>query len=207
MTIRMSQVISALFAVGLAGMGAIATRQAWSADETPSDLATELVSVGIDESPAATVNGQAISVGRVRAYQSLGAQNLRLTGQQPRTAREILDGLISDELLYQEAVRRGLEVSAQSALEAIAEARAGTDSKAMEFVLAYASQNSGQKLDADLYWAMPEVLSAFRRSMTVQALLAAISRESSPPSRDGLIAAETLKLRQQAAITISPDFR
>ena len=203
---RTISVSAAALAVGLAALGAVAVQQARSADETPTDLARELTSVGFDETPAATVNGQVISVGRVLAYEALAAQTARLTGTNPPARAEIVQGLISDELLHQEALRRGLGASDAEVESAIEAARAGSTPDLMEFVLAYTSEATGQTLDEDTYWDLPRTREGYRRSITVSRLVSELSGEAGPQGRDAAVADETDRLRSEAEITIAPDF-
>jgi hypothetical protein len=114
------------FTVAVTALVAFAVQQARSADESPGDLARELTSTGFDESPAATVNGQVITVSRVLGYEALAAQTARLTGTNPPTRAEIVEGLISDELLHQEALRRGLGASDAEVDSAIVMVNAST---------------------------------------------------------------------------------
>ncbi|MGE3420953.1 MAG: hypothetical protein AB7N24_02775 [Dehalococcoidia bacterium] len=193
-------------ASGLVLLAVMTSGQASGADERPADLGIELASTKADDSPAATANGEVISAARVYAYLGLVAQNQRITGAEPATAREILDGLIDDELLYQEAVRRGLEASEEDAKAAVAQARDESGPAQMEFVLGYASQKAGQTVDADTYWAMPEVVSGFRHSLSVQALIEALSH-GEPAIRESAVAGEKQRLRTEASITISAEFR
>lgn len=188
-----------IIAAGVAG------RTAAGSTKRPADLATELVSSGSDETPAAVVNGQPISAGRVRAYESLANQNRGITGQPPPSTQEILNGLIDDELLYQEAIRRGLQASLEDAAKAAEASRQSMDKQQMEFVLAYALQNSGRTLDEQAYWSMPEVVEAYRRSLTIQALRVTLG-SADLSNRADAVAAEVKRLRAAGSVTISPAF-
>lgn len=189
-----------IIAAGVAG------RTAAGSTKRPADLATELVSSGSDETPAAVVNGQPISAGRVRAYESLANQNRGITGQPPPSTQEILNGLIDDELLYQEAIRRGLQASLEDAAKAAEATRQSMDKPQMEFVLAYALQNSGRTLDEQAYWSMPEVVEAYRRSLTIQALRVTLG-SADLSNRADAVAAEVKRLRAAGSVTISPAFQ
>lgn len=189
-----------IIAAGVAG------RTAAGSTKRPADLATELVSSGSDETPAAVVNGQPISAGRVRAYESLANQNRGITGQPPPSTQEILNGLIDDELLYQEAIRRGLQASLEDAAKAAEASRQSMDKQQMEFVLAYALQNSGRTLDEQAYWSMPEVVEAYRRSLTIQALRVTLG-SADLSNRADAVAAEVKRLRAAGSVTISPAFK
>lgn len=192
--------VALIIAAGLAGQTAAGSTK------RPADLATELVSSGSDQTPAAVVNGQPISAGRVRGYESLANQNRDITGQPPPSTQEILNGLIDDELLYQEAVRRGLQVSADDAAKAAQATRQTMDKQQMEFVLAYAVQNSGRTLDEQAYWSMPEVVEAYRRSLTVQALRLSLGA-ADPSNRADAVTAEVKRLRAAGSVTVSPAFK
>jgi len=189
-----------IIAAGVAG------RTAAGSTKRPADLATELVSSGSDQTPAAVVNGQPISAGRVRAYESLANQNRGITGQPPPSTQEILNGLIDDELLYQEAIRRGLQASLEDAAKAAEATRQSMDKPQMEFVLAYALQNSGRTLDEQAYWSMPEVVEAYRRSLTIQALRVTLG-SADLSNRADAVAAEVKRLRAAGSVTISPAFQ
>lgn len=189
-----------IIAAGVAG------RTAAGSTKRPADLATELVSSGSDETPAAVVNGQPISAGRVRAYESLANQNRGITGQPPPSTQEILNGLIDDELLYQDAIRRGLQASLEDAAKAAEASRQSMDKQQMEFVLAYALQNSGRTLDEQAYWSMPEVVEAYRRSLTIQALRVTLG-SADLSNRADAVAAEVKRLRAAGSVTISPAFK
>lgn len=189
-----------IIAAGVAGRTAAGTTK------RPADLAAELVSAGADETPAAVVNGQPISTGRVRAYESLANQNRDITGQPPPSRDEILNGLIDDELLYQEAIRRGLQASAEDAAKAAEATRQGMDKQQMEFVLAYALQNSGRTVDEQSYWSMPEVIEGFRRSLSVQALTLSL-QTGDPSKRADAVAMEVKRLRAEGSVIMSPTLR
>ncbi|MCL4231741.1 MAG: hypothetical protein KJ053_09175 [Dehalococcoidia bacterium] len=143
-----------------------------------------------DTGVVAVVNGQAIPASKLRAYQIFAPD---FSGQSARlTAREYVDMLVDNELLYQEAARRGLvpdqdEVleTARSYREALSEGMS-QDTGETRQIREYFAQIEGTEYHLDAFDTSPVMLDGFRRQIAVGKLRLSLMEAMDPGDRNDL---------------------
>lgn len=167
--------------------------------------------------PVATINGVVIPASKVEAYVILSRANHFGDATPPAsTPEQYVDSLISTELLYQEAVRRGIDPSDAQVLDLASQTKAGLLSAMKENTEVAAnlrdafSQVQGTPYAVEAYDSSPEMLGAFRRQIAVNALrekilaqLSAADRQDTT-KREATVAAFVATLRAKAEVKLFP---
>jgi hypothetical protein len=132
----------------------------------------------------AVVNGTPISMSKVKAYTVFKSTGRQLGDSRPdKSIREYVDSLISDELLYQEAQRRGL-IPEDDAVKAMAsQTKTGLlelmkqDTEAARGLREIFDQVKGTPYSIDVYDSSPAMLDSFRHVMAIGAARTSIGDE------------------------------
>ena len=173
----------------------------WASSAQSSDQQGDLVEYAPEESEeslttvAAEVNGESIS-----QFTLEGAlASAELEGA-PTAPGEALDALIDRELLYQEALRRGLEATGDEVADAIAVNRDAVPGWAVEQAIEHSSELADD-MSVDEYWEHPAVTSATSKNLTIGNLRDEL-RADAQTNPEAAVNDEVKKLRDSADIVI-----
>lgn len=168
-----------------------------------------------DGSVAATVNGVAIPAAKLRAFMVFNATGKQFgVSGQPRSLEDYRDQLIEQELMYQEAVRRGLIPSDSEVLSFASTTKGGLeqllreDTSLARDLQGVFDQVKGTPYHLDAYDSSPQMLEAFRKQMAVgmlrNHLMASMSGETArdAESREAAFARFAADLRADAEVRI-----
>jgi len=209
-----------IFAAGtlLAALGTLAGG-AWyalagaSGDQSYGDAIRSLAG-GEADTPAAVVDGQAIPMSKILAHRVLMAAGSDFGYQDGLDDQAYLDVLIDNQVLYQEAVRRGLmpsdeEVKAQALAQkkGLQEFIRG-DSPDAEKLRAQFAQVKGTPYDLDTYDLSSVILDGVRQSIAINAIRVQIiqtlprSEQGSPEAVGKAVAGVIADLRAKADVHV-----
>jgi len=165
--------------------------------------------------PAATVNGAVIPLGKIRAFELLTTAPGGFERSRPvDSMREYLELLIDEELLYQEAVRRGYDPSDDEVLKVAREMKAAGEQFLSEDNPAAADLREvfkaveGTPYHLSVYDSSPEMLDAFRRQLATNNVRGDVTDRLSAAGRQDSVAVEKAvaefvrELRKSATIEI-----
>lgn len=185
-----------LFALGILAI------PAFGAEQEDPELAAAVArfpSIGRDGSdkPVAIVNGHNVS--RAAYEISLAGQNLE--GNPNRSAAFVLESLIDEELLFQEATRQGLSPTTAELDRAIVEARARLTPEGEKQLLALAAQVSGFQGTVNEYFESKDFREAYGRMMARGKLIDSASMGSTDEKHAAAkVATMVESLKKRAAI-------
>ena len=169
-----------------------------------------------DSETAATVNGIPISMGKVKAYMVFSSTGKKLgEASADKTVGEFVDVLIANELLFQEAQRRGLLPSEADAQAYATQNKVGLlelmkqDTQDAKNLRGLFEQVKGTPYGIDAYDS-GVMLDGFRRALAIGNARTAISDELPPADakdrtkRDAHVNAVLAELKSKATITVAP---
>jgi hypothetical protein len=214
-----------LFA-GLAIIG-VATAAAWAISRDSAE-ATDLQALRDavarlsqdDGTAAAVVNGTSIPVARIEAFA------IARTAASVATNKEVAElslpqyvrGLIDNELLFQEAERRGLSPTDDEVKNTAVQTKAGLlqvleeDTEAGRIARSMFKELEGTPFHVSVYDTSPEILEMLRRSIAVSRLREEVfmvpeSQRNDVKARENEVKELTAALRAQSDIEVSEAFR
>ena len=214
-----------LSVIGLAlGVAVISAGVAFNALRSPDPGASQAQDFGAaiaarmnsDSETAATVNGIPISMGKVKAYMVFSSTGKKLgEASADKTVGEFVDVLIANELLFQEAQRRGLLPSEADAQAYATQNKVGLlelmkqDTQDAKNLRGLFAQVEGTPYGIDAYDS-GLMLDGFRRALAIGTVRTAISDELPPADakdrakRDAHVNAVLAELKSKAKIEIAP---
>lgn len=199
--------------------------QTWerSAEATPAERFAEAIfelEQADNQTPAATVGDQAIPVGKVKAYLVLA--NASPAFREADFAKSdpgvYLEQLIENQLLFQEAERRGLLPTDQEVMKLATQTKLGLQSFMREDTALAADLRSvfgqveGTEYHVDVYDSSPTMLDGFRQQIAIgklrDQLLAQLSAEdrNDPTKREALIKEFAAEARTKTNVKVLIDF-
>lgn len=167
-------------------------------DLSPQAAAKRFDPPPADTRAAATVNGAVISERRIQ----LLIAATQVSGN-PVSRTDALDAFIAEELLYQEAVRRGMLPTDSDVQKAIDEVRAQSDPDAIEAIMELNRKAGTVHKTVDDYWKDPERKKSMARDLAIARLTGEVTKDATDGQRQREnVAEEVTRLRSAATVVM-----
>ncbi len=195
---RRRAVLSAGLALSLAGAAGVAGLYAAAQSDAEASKAQDYGAAVAellkpDPGKLVTVNGIEISKAKLDAYMVFRSTGRAFGETGPdKTPDEYVEGLIEDELLFQEAGRRGFVPTDDEVRANAAQAKAGIlevmkqDSDLGRSLRDVFEQVRGTPYAIETYDSSPQILDGFRHSMAIGMVRTAVVNELPPAERDDM---------------------